>query len=243
MFSLLSIAVGLAVPLLFCEAATEAAHADSLPAIKMGYQGPEGGRALKVWTLDRLQKEMKWMERSEDGGRWEGVLLFTLIEKSFEELSPEERSLTDWVLVTTSDGRRVSFPRFLANRYQVMIGRPKDASHGGWRLLLPMDSQPKIKQEMLPLSSVRGVSISQITLTRLEAMVAQDLFLKDRTNPVALRGEKRFLQTCVSCHQSQLHYQGALGLLKDIPPNHPKMENWSRLDWLGYEMYRKQVLR
>lgn len=235
--------IWMVLPLVLTEAATETAKADTLPNIKMNYQGPEGGRGLNVWTPDRLQKEVKWTERSEEGIRWEGVLLFTLIEKSFEELTPEERSLTDWVVVTTVDGRRVSFPRFLANRYQVMIGRPKDHGPGGWKLLLPLESQPKIKQEVLPLASVRGVSISQITLTRLEAIVAQGLFLKDRSNPVALRGEKRFLQTCVSCHQSQVKYQGALGLLKDIPPNHPKLENWSRLDWLGYEMYRKQVLR
>lgn len=209
--------------------------------IRVVYQGPEAGRNLNSWTFERIRAEGKWVERSEEGRNWEGVTFLSLLERSFEELTPEERSLTDWLVVTTYDGKRVSFPRFLTNRYQVLVGRAKDRPADGWHLVLPVEAQPKIRQEFLPLSALRGVSIQQITFTRLEAVVAQDLFLRDRSNPLALRGEKRFLQTCVACHQGQSQYQGANTLLREIPKSHPKLENWTRLDWIGLEMYRKQL--
>ena len=130
----------------------------------------------------------------------------------------------------------------------MLLGRPKGErelasreSREGLKVVLPFQSQPKIRQETLPLAQYEKKGIQQIILTRLEAIVSADVFLRDRADPLALRGEKRFLQSCVGCHQNLEPYKGAVSLLGAYPPKHLTPENWSSQDWAGLERYRKQL--
>ncbi len=72
---------------------------------------------------------------------------------------------------------------------------------GAPRVILPATSNAKIQKESILLDPLFVADLESVTLTSYQFHYA-DLFLKKRTDPAAMRGEKLFMQNCVSCHQN-----------------------------------------
>jgi len=169
---------------------------------------------LKAWTLKELNdsshfKRHSSQERDPITGRlvkWEGFLLSQLIEKALNDLPSESRARVDLVVLKGISGDRALIPRALISKYPILLALQWDKAklgqsgdRGSIYSVVPWSSKPKILNEDLPLENFFVSRLSRIELTSYKDQYSS-LFLKRRTDPSAMRGEKLFVQNCVSCH-------------------------------------------
>ncbi len=167
---------------------------------------------LKSWTLSELSKFKKMESREKDpvSGKlvkWKGVLLSNVIEGVLGDLSPENRAHIDLVVLKGGAGSRALIPRSMITKYPVMLAlqtRTPDAdlsiqSRGPIYSVVPWSTKPKILDEGLPLENYFIPNLERIELTSYKDRFSS-LYLRRRTDPSAMRGEKLFVQNCVSCH-------------------------------------------
>ena len=64
---------------------------------------------------------------------------------------------------------------------------------------MPWTSKSKIQSENLPIESYFLGDLTHIELSNYRERYGS-VFLKRRTDPLAMRGEKLFVQNCVGCH-------------------------------------------
>jgi hypothetical protein len=166
-------------------------------------------------------KKISSREKDPQDGKtveWKGVLLSSVVESVLSQSPPELRATVDLVVVTGARGKVALIPRAFLGKYSILLadrrgGQELAASAGPLELVLPWTSQPKLEQEGISPSGYFVSSVESIELTSYRDRYPQ-IFLNRRTDPSAMRGEKLFLRSCVSCH-------GGVGNLKDMP-FHPK---------------------
>ncbi len=178
---------------------------------------PDGWQSLRRWTLDEAKKlgavksltetwpegapaPSDWAGRKSD---WKGVLLGDLIQKSLDRLSVDERAQVDLIILHSAQGdARALIPRALLTKFPFLLAwsrgtRPTER----WVSIPPKNSRSRLKSESVPLDSffLDGVA-------RIELASSRDRFrtalLQRRTDPIAVRGEKLFLSSCLGCHES-----------------------------------------
>lgn len=164
---------------------------------------------LKSWSVAELMqlKKAQSRERELDSGqlvRWKGTLLSHWIEKALSDLKPEEKAQVDLVVLKATNGTQTVIPRYLITKYPLMLayereGMPLSVDGGLATVVIPWTSRAKIADEGLPLSTYFIRNVSKIELTSYGSRYS-GLYLKRRTDPLAIRGEKLFLQNCISCH-------------------------------------------
>jgi hypothetical protein len=188
------------------------------PASLVAAWAPPGlTQDLKTWTLKDLRDTAQFkrhasQERDPLTGkltRWEGVLLSQLVEKVLNDLPVESRARVDLVVLKGSQGERAQIPRALISKYPIFLALQGDSVSLGNRStahdrgpifsVVPWSSKPKILSEDLPLENYFVSRLNRIELTSYKDQYSS-LFLKRRTDPFAMRGEKLFVQNCVSCH-------------------------------------------
>jgi hypothetical protein len=158
-------------------------------------------QALQAWTEDSLHSIKKISIREKDiaTGRTisgHGILFSALIEKTLEPLGPTQKAQVDLLILKTRSGGSVQVPRWLITKYPVAL---LEGEGTGLQLVLPVSSKPKIKDEGLPLQSYEVSDIVAIELSSYQQNY-NAYFLKNRMDPLAVRGEKLFVQDCTSCH-------------------------------------------
>ncbi|MBY0470742.1 c-type cytochrome [bacterium] len=164
---------------------------------------------VKKWTLPEL-KAMKQVTTHEKnpltGGvaKWVGVPLASLIEEAFKEIPAEKRAQVDLIILKNDEGKQALVPLFFSNRYPILIALHKDRmglppNMGPVYSVVPWTSKPKVLGESVPLESYFLSKISKIELTNYQVRYGH-LFLKRMTDPAAVRGQKLFVQSCVTCH-------------------------------------------
>jgi hypothetical protein len=161
--------------------------------------GPQGVRTLKTWDLPAFQKLKSSSTREKDPEtgevvNWKGPTLSSLIDQALEGLTIAERAQIDLVILRNAKGTQAFVPRFLISRYPVII-----SDRGPWYSVVPWTSKPKILQEDLPLERYFVPGLRQIELTNYRNLYSA-YFLKKQTDPLAMRGEKIFMQNCLGCH-------------------------------------------
>jgi hypothetical protein len=143
------------------------------------------------------------LSESAGSARFQGVSLSKLVEEATKSLTAAERSTTDLVILRTRTGREAVMPKaFLVKYPQIQIAFKKDSASLGKdspRVVLPATTNEKITKENILLEPIFVTELASITLSSYERRY-QPFFLKRRTDPSAMRGEKLFLQNCVSCH-------------------------------------------
>lgn len=164
---------------------------------------------LNQWSLTEFShlKKVTTREKDLESGKmtkWDGALLLTLVEKALEKLPVENRAQVDLVILKGKGGHSASIPRALLSKYPLMVayqadGQNLDAKKGPLYSIVPWTSKPKIKNEELPLESFSIPQMMEIELANYREKYSS-LFLKRRTDPSAMRGEKLFVQNCVGCH-------------------------------------------
>ena len=167
-----------------------------------------GDRVLKKWSIDELSHQPMLTSTEEDPlthqkSTWRGLLLAKLVVDAVEQLSPEDKSQFDLVILRGNAGETAYIPRAFIAKYRFFLAvlpMKKGADlRGPLYSVVPWTSNPKILTEDLPLESFFVPNVKRIELTNYVAQYGA-LFLKRRTDPSAIRGEKIFVQSCTGCH-------------------------------------------
>jgi mono/diheme cytochrome c family protein len=155
---------------------------------------------LKTWDLGNLGKlkQVSTQEKDPVTGKlthYKGVLLSHLLEQAMENLSPERKAQVDLVILRNSSGGQVLLPRSVIVRYPVLMA----LNAGKASIVMPWTSKPKLMREDLPVESYFVPELVSIELSNYRARYGS-VYLKHRSDPLAIRGEKIFVQNCVGCH-------------------------------------------
>ncbi|HUP58189.1 MAG TPA: cytochrome c [Bdellovibrionota bacterium] len=172
--------------------------------------GPQGSKTLKAWDLPAFQKLKSASTREKDPETgevvsWRGPMLSHLIDQALEGLTVAERAQIDLVILRNAKGTQAFVPRFLISRYPLMMAwergsrEPGLGPRGPWYSIVPWTSKPRILEEQLPLERYFVPGLRQIELTNYRNLYSA-YFLKKQTDPLAMRGEKIFMQNCLGCH-------------------------------------------
>jgi len=191
-------------------------------ALQLGRQAGEGSdswQTLRQWTMEeakaigpakslfepwpkQIAAPWKGLEKKTE---WRGVLLGDLIQKSMESLSADDRAQVDLIILHSSGadgGARALIPRALLTKFPLLLAWAREGKNTeSWVLIPPKTSRPKIQTENVPLDSyfLRGVEKIELASSRVRFRSA---LLSRRTDPIAMRGEKLFLSSCLGCHES-----------------------------------------
>ena len=209
------------------------------------WTGAGQNQELKSWTLNELFQFKKAESRERDpiSGKlvkWKGVLLSLLLEKVLGDLTPENRAQVDLVVLKGEAGTRALIPRAMITKYPVMlalqtqtpdsaVADPAAQSRGPVYSVVPWSTRPKILDEGLPLENYFVPHLAKIEFTSYKDRFSP-LFLKRRTDPSAMRGEKLFVQNCVGCHaegDTKVYKFGQIG--PATAAEHPAMKAALRL--------------
>jgi len=170
-------------------------------------------QVLKAWSLPEVGRLKRASSREKDPMtgelvHWEGVLLSEVVERSLSELPAERKAQIDLLVLRSQTGAIAMLPRALATKYPVLLATARDRrelataindNRGPVYSVMPWTTRPRILNEDLPIETYFLPKITRIELTNYRERFA-NLFLKRRTDPLAMRGEKLFVQNCVSCH-------------------------------------------
>ena len=159
---------------------------------------------------------------------WRGVLLSDWVDRALDQLSPDNKAQVDLVILHGAKGETALVPRSLITEFPVMLATRKDE----YSVVIPWTSKPRIKKEELPLESYFVSPLVKIELTSYRHEYGS-LFLKRRTDPFAMRGEKIFIQDCMACHGAS--QAPALKTRELASVDHPKMKGIPALSERDHE--------
>ncbi|MEK7690663.1 MAG: cytochrome c [Bdellovibrionota bacterium] len=150
-------------------------------------------KELRTWSVDEL-------------AQIKGSLMATVLEKSLEPLPPESRARVDLVIAKSKSGNQAWLPRSLITRYPIVLNARGE-------LRVPWKSHPKVLNEPLPVLSFDLSEVQSLDFANYHDRFGP-AFLKRRTDPTAMRGEKLFLQNCRACHEARNSANPAVNQLK-----------------------------
>ena len=162
------------------------------------------------------------------GRRW---VLPALLEQSMASLTPEARAQVDLVIVRGESGRQAWIPRAFLSKVQMRLEKGPGASGSRFRTVMPASVRTP---EELPWGTYEIDGVTRVELTSYQAQWGSHL-LKRRTDPAALRGEKLFVQNCMSCHSTGVTQWKTVGtrFSEGLPralSQHPMRDGLRKLD-------------
>jgi mono/diheme cytochrome c family protein len=177
------------------------------------WAGAGSNHEIKGWSVQELSHSFKkTISRERDPAtgkvvKWEGVLLSSLVDKALESLPIEGRAQVDLIVLHGQNGRRALLPRAFVSKYPVLLAFQGESLSNGVESdgrgpiysVVPWSSKPRVMREDLPLESFFVSKVTRVEFTNYRDQY-NSLYLKRRTDPSAMRGEKLFVQNCVSCH-------------------------------------------
>ena len=160
--------------------------------------GPE--QELKAWEFSDLSKLKQTSSQEKDPAsgkltRYKGVLLSQVLETAMDSLSVEHKAQVDLLILKNASGGQVLLPRSVITKYPVLLALRGDQAS----VVIPWTSKPKILREELPVESYFISNLTRIELSNSRERY-ESVYLKRRSDPLAIRGEKVFVQNCVGCH-------------------------------------------
>jgi hypothetical protein len=188
-------------------------RAESAPPVLEIIWDPIPGQARTVLQVSMADLEKTWRsklketrERHPQTGtleRFQGVSFNAQIEAALEKLTPSERARVDLVMVEGRSG--VAYlPRSFLTRHSVLWGSlraEKMPAPSALSLIVPWTSRAhKIEPDLLPTATYFVLGPKKVRLSAYRGVLPPETFLKNRRDPLQLRGEKRFIQTCLGCH-------------------------------------------
>jgi hypothetical protein len=158
--------------------------------------------------------------------RFDGVLLSDVIDRALNGTSNDRKSQIDLVILKDAKGARALIPRSFIVKYPMLLALSEDHKPlGNVHSIVPWTSQSKSRTEGLPLETYFLTDVTSVELANYHQRYG-NVFLKRRTEPLAMRGEKIFVQACLACHDS------AEGTAKarNWVGSHPQMTGIPKLD-------------
>jgi hypothetical protein len=199
---------------------------------------PGGGaseQALATWTGAEISKFKRVSSREQDPATgqivsWSGTSLSGIVEKALSQLPPEKKAQFDLIVARNAQGAQALIPRSIVNKYPLLLGQARDG--GPMTVVVPWTSRSKIRSEELPLQTFFVSGVSRIEFTSYREKYG-NLFLKRRTDPAAMRGEKLFVKNCVGCHdgggKSPLELSAEVHARKLASAGHPAGKDLPKL--------------
>lgn len=168
--------------------------------VKTVWSASEAPHPLKSWTMAELQKLKSVTHHEKDltsghSSSWKGPEVSLLVDKTIESLPAEQKAQVDLIILKDSAGNSIRVPRSLIVRFPVILSPHGETA----KLVLPLNSKPKIWEEGLPLGMYQFHDVAEIEFANAHQLYGT-YFLKSRKDPLAVRGEKIFTQNCLSCH-------------------------------------------
>ena len=163
---------------------------------------------LKNWSLAELRtlRQISCQEKDPQSLKicsWKGVSLSALVDGALKDLSAEERAHVDLVILRNEKGDQALIPRAFVVKYSILLATERDKKNlgtlGPLYSVAPWTSNSKIKQEGMFLEALFISNVDHIELTNYKERYS-GLYLKRRTDPAAMKGEKLFVQNCLGCH-------------------------------------------
>jgi hypothetical protein len=163
---------------------------------------------LRAWTYLELGR-LKGAQRKEKDPatgkiyQWKGILLSEVVEQALAAIPVEHKALIDLVVLKGTAGRQALISRAFLMKYPILLALSRDGQtlkqQGPIYSVAPWTSNPRIVQEGVPLENLFVPGVTQVELSNYREKFGA-YFLKRRTDPAAVRGEKLFFQNCMSCH-------------------------------------------
>lgn len=206
-------------------------------ALQIAWESPAAGtpKILKDFSLEELEKKKSLSLTEADprgkgaAAKFSGPSLSDLVAETTKALTAADRATTDLVVLKTRDGKEALMPKaFLVKYPQIQLALRKNGQVLGSeapRVVLPATSNAKIKSEGILLDPLFVSELAAVTLTSYEKRYGAFLLAR-RTDPAAMRGEKMYLQNCVSCHaqpQSTGAFASAEKVEKIANGRHPEV--------------------
>jgi hypothetical protein len=209
------------VVVLACLTLVGVGNADA--ALQIAWESPSATipQVLKDFTLEDLEKKKAQLlteidplaKGGKESARFLGPSLSELVAETTKGLTAADRSTSDLVVLKTRTGKEALMPKaFLVKYPQIQLALKRNGQTLGAeapRVVLPATTNSKIKGENILLEPLFLSELVQITLTSYEKRYGA-FILTRRTDPAAMRGEKMYLQNCVSCHSSAPTTQASL---------------------------------
>jgi mono/diheme cytochrome c family protein len=123
------------------------------------------------------------------------VLTSSFLDEVLGSLPVEGRAQVDLVVLRNRTGQSAFIPRALFAKYPMLLAIEGGSLHS----VVPWSSKVRILKEDLPIESFFMSNVTELELTNYKERFSP-FFLKRRTDPSAIRGEKLFVQNCVTCH-------------------------------------------
>lgn len=181
-----------------------------MEVVRFFYSVSEQVRDLRAFTVGELEKlKPSWVNEKDPlsgkTGRWRGHAIHLLVDEVIKALPPEEKAKVDLLILKARDGKESLIPRAFTVRhpYYLVFGTPKAPIPDGlgpFFSLLPLKSlQAGLEKDGLPTERFLLHQIEQVELANMKDRFGM-LTLQKRSDPVAVRGEKVFLNSCLTCH-------------------------------------------
>jgi hypothetical protein len=197
------------------------------PVLSVVWSAAGSEQALKSWDSIGISKLKTVQSHEKDPATgkltaYRGARLDDVIEQAMAELPVERKAQVDLVIFKNAAGGQVMIPRSVIVKYSGMLAQQGDQLS----LVMPWTSKPRIVQEALPVETYSLASVNRVELSNYQERFGA-LFLKRRMDPLAVRGEKFFVQNCISCHSSSPQETASRGLALS---EHPTVKGGPKLD-------------
>lgn len=154
----------------------------------------------KKFKLLRTHEKDPSVAASTQTIEWRGFLLSQLLDQVLTELTVDQRAQFDLVVLKNERGQKALVPRAFLSRYSLILAMEKNGQKQVYpSSIVQWSSNAKLQKEGLVLETFFLEGVSTIELANYRDRFGS-YFLKRRTDPVAMRGEKLFVQNCVGCH-------------------------------------------
>lgn len=165
-------------------------------------------KVLATYLLEDLAKRKQASlteidPESKKSSLFKGVSLSQLVDEATKPLTAADRSHIDLVILKGKTQTALMPRAFLVKYSAIQLALTQDGKNIatiGPRVVLPATSNAKIQKESILLDPLFVSDLESVILTSYQFHYA-NLFLKKRSDPAAMRGEKLFVQNCVTCHQ------------------------------------------
>jgi hypothetical protein len=165
--------------------------------------------------------------------QWEGISLGDLLDRAMKPMTNDQKAQIDLVVLKSGEGGESAaealIPRSFIVKYPVMLANRRDHKPlSNFESVAPWTSKSKTKEEGLPLETYFLKGVVQVELANYRERFG-NVFLKNRKEPTALRGEKIFIQNCMSCHNSAKGEKGITEARRFID-SHPTVAGSPKLN-------------
>lgn len=237
--------------LLFCFLFSGLAEAKE-PRIRVEWASGQIRKELKSWTyLELAQWKTKDIVQSSPAlsknSSWEAIRLDALIEIALLELSLKEQSKVDFLILKNRKNQRITIPRWFVKKYPVMLATGKGKvfkefldlkNKGPFHSIVELTNFSQMQSERVPVLNYFLNEVATIVLANQKDYY-RSFFLKERGDPLAVRGEGVFIRACLNCHTD--------GKVRSIDPSEHKrvagLPPFNRLDQLGLKRYFRDFMR